>query len=235
MLVRIGLENGIGKRSLAWALDHPGCFAYGEDGSSAIIAMAQAIPAYIAWLESHTPNPWFNPVDIDIRLVDVWDGYQIDDTYLHVQDGREVNAWFQTDWVPLTESEADHGLEILDWSRSDLISSLAFLSPAQLDMRLSGEALSIRERLFHIASMENWYLERLVNPGLKNDNLIPEDTFDRLYFIRDQLKLGIKAMTGEERVIGIEGEFWSPRKLLRRAAGCEIDQINQIQRLRSLL
>ena len=32
MQIRVGLENNIEGRSLAWVLDHPGCFAYGKDG-----------------------------------------------------------------------------------------------------------------------------------------------------------------------------------------------------------
>lgn len=32
MLFHIGLENNVEGRSLAWVLDHPGCFAYGENG-----------------------------------------------------------------------------------------------------------------------------------------------------------------------------------------------------------
>ena len=33
MHIRIGLENGDENRSVAWALDFPGCFAYGADSS----------------------------------------------------------------------------------------------------------------------------------------------------------------------------------------------------------
>jgi hypothetical protein len=31
MLFRISIENNNDDRSIAWALDHPGCFAYGQN------------------------------------------------------------------------------------------------------------------------------------------------------------------------------------------------------------
>ena len=30
MIFRIGIENNNDDRTIAWALDYPGCFAYGE-------------------------------------------------------------------------------------------------------------------------------------------------------------------------------------------------------------
>ena len=47
----MGVENNIEGRSLAWALEHPGCFAYGPDGEAAL----EALPA--AWHElNHTTH-----------------------------------------------------------------------------------------------------------------------------------------------------------------------------------
>ena len=42
----IGLENNAEGRSQAWVLDHPGCFAYGVDGASALAAAPDAIRKY---------------------------------------------------------------------------------------------------------------------------------------------------------------------------------------------
>ena len=50
MKVLIGVENYNEGRSVAWSLEHFGCFALGPDGQSAVVAMARAIPEYIEWM-----------------------------------------------------------------------------------------------------------------------------------------------------------------------------------------
>ena len=35
MIFRIGIENNNDERAITWALDHPGCFAYGQDSEEA--------------------------------------------------------------------------------------------------------------------------------------------------------------------------------------------------------
>ena len=35
MIFRIGIENNDDDRTIAWALEHPGCFAYGQDSNEA--------------------------------------------------------------------------------------------------------------------------------------------------------------------------------------------------------
>lgn len=49
-IYRVGLENGVEGRSLAWVLGHPGCFAYGADGEAALAEVSQAIQAYGDWI-----------------------------------------------------------------------------------------------------------------------------------------------------------------------------------------
>lgn len=230
MRVRIGLENEIEGRSLAWALDHPGCFAYGKDGPEAVVMMGKAIPEYIDWLAEHTSSSWFNPEEIDIRLVDTWDVYAIDESYDRVKEGYEINAWFITDWLPLTAEEIEHGQQILDWTRMDLLNLSGRLRESVLDRLYDGERWSIRGILKHIGAAEWWYMKQL---GLskRNETDLASDAFIRLEEVRTELKQVLNELDGANRVIGTEGEFWSPRKILRRAAWHERDHIQHIQRL----
>ena len=56
MLIRTGVENNMDGRSLAWALEHPGCFADGADGEAALAALPAAWRAYTAWINCpHRP------------------------------------------------------------------------------------------------------------------------------------------------------------------------------------
>ena len=72
MIVRVGLENGIEGRSLAWALGFPGCFAYGKDARTCLVNVPSTLLKYERWIAQHTPTPWVTLGNFDIRLVDDW-------------------------------------------------------------------------------------------------------------------------------------------------------------------
>ena len=55
---RVGLENGIEGRSLAWVLGHPGCFSYGADGEEALGRIPEAIQDYRNWIAGHAGERW---------------------------------------------------------------------------------------------------------------------------------------------------------------------------------
>jgi hypothetical protein len=65
MIIRVGLENNYEQRSLAWALDLPGCFCYGVGPSDALGAMPKAVLGYKAWLEGHSSESWITDLIFD--------------------------------------------------------------------------------------------------------------------------------------------------------------------------
>ena len=232
MRIRVGLENNLQDgRSLAWALDYPGCFAYGNDGSSAVISMGKAVPAFYAWLQIHCADPWLPDADYDIRLVETWETFNTNDDFERVEDGPyEVNAWFWNDWKPLTTQDVDQALHLLEWSRADLLAIISGMSDAQLDLKKEGQRWPIRGILKHIGSAEWWYLHRLGLAPCERAG-VPEDYRERLDTIRAALKEVLPSLVGVNKVVGIDGEFWSPRKLVRRAIWHEIDHIRHILEL----
>jgi hypothetical protein len=123
VIISIGLENGFEGRSIAWALDYPGCFSYGIDGSEAIVGIPQAVFSYQAWLDSHTANSWLKDLgDFDVRLVETWQFYEVDENYNLAEHGNGINAWFGHDWKPLTALDARRGVEMLGWGRENSMS-----------------------------------------------------------------------------------------------------------------
>ncbi len=88
MQIRIGMENNIEGRSLAWALDYPGCFAYGEDQAEALPVVPHALLKYEAWIDTHTSQPWVHFDDFDLRVVDSFTTFRIDDDYKLVPEGQ---------------------------------------------------------------------------------------------------------------------------------------------------
>ena len=235
MRIHIGVENGTESRSIAWMLDFPGCFAYGNDGSAAILRSPEALLRYKEWVDSHLADSWMRDLrDFDIHLDESFDVYTINETFDLSPRGIEINAWFRHDWKPLTSEDIRRGLLTLEWSRTDLLELVASLSAAQLTREFEGERWSILGVLRHVANAEHWYLDRLsLAPRSRGE--LPPDVFERLLEVRSVMNVALPTLEGVENVRGIEGEFWSPRKLLRRAAWHEIDHIQHIFRLISLL
>lgn len=231
MRIHIAIENLREPRSLAWMLDYPGCFAYGKDGSEAILRSPQALLRYKEWVDSHVPDSWMKDLqDFDIHLDETFDVYTANATHDLAFDGIEVNAWFRNDWKPLSAEDIGRGLLTLDWSRTDLLELVAGLSPLQMEKQCEGERWSILGVLQHVANAEHWYLDRLgLAPCDRKD--LPLDVFERLQNVRNRMVEVLPTLEAIADVRGIEGEIWSPRKLLRRAAWHEIDHIEHIFKL----
>jgi hypothetical protein len=233
MLYKIGLENGDENRSIAWVLGHPGCFAYGPDDKAALDATPEAIRSYIIWIKSHINGQcWLPDDEIQVSVDDVWQVYWIDENYDRVENQYSVNAWFQNDWKPLTEDEIKRGLDILSWSRADLLEIIQGLSPGTLNSTYPNERWSIAGIINHIGGAEWWYLDRLGLAFPRED--VPDDPHQRIEIVRTHLNQVLPTLVGSTQVVGIEGEFWSPRKLLRRAVWHERDHSIHIKKLLEL-
>jgi hypothetical protein len=229
MLIRTAIENNVEDRSLAWALEHPGCFAYGPDGETALESLPAAWRSYLAWINGHTAQSWLPDEPAEVRLEETWDGYTIDEQFERAERGYEVNAWFLNDWKPLTQIEVERALQILSWSRTDVLATVAGVSADKLNQSYPGERWSIAGILNHIGGAEWWYLDRLGLAFPRSE--VPEQPFQRLEKVRSYLIQVLPGLAGSKQVTGVSGEIWSPRKLLRRAAWHELDHLAHIRKL----
>ena len=230
MRIEIGLENGYENKSIAWALDYPGCFAYGDDGTAAIMAFPRAFIGYKERVQSKTGTEWIDFEDFDIHLAETFDSYKVDSSILPSSGGKYVSAFWQVDWKPLSQIEIERGLQILQWSRADLVDLTCNLSDERLDREVPDEKWGIRGILNHLSGSELWLLER-INAGNSESSTLPEDTFRHLNATRIIFENAIRTLENDPRVVGRNGSIWSPRKILRRAAWHEVDHINHIFRL----
>lgn len=231
MTFRIGMENKVEGRSLAWVLGHPGCFVYGMDADFALAAAPQAIHNYMKWIADHEQPPWDDKKDIKVKKEETWEVFAINEDYEFVEEGYEINAWFQHDWKPLTEEEIRRGIKLLSWTRADLMDSVQDMAPHDLEQSFPGERWNYAGILKHVGGAEWWYLDRL---GLAfPQEQIPKEPFDRLEMVRAYFLETLSKLAGSKQVVGIDGEFWSPRKMLRRAVWHERDHTGHIQKLRS--
>ncbi len=232
MIFCIGLENNNeGIRSIAWALEHPGCFAYGTDGDSALAALSVALRDYEAWIAKHESQPWLSIDTIELHIEDAWTDYNINEAFDRDEksDYYMVDAWFQHDWKPLTATDIERGLKLLAWSREDLLKTVEGLEAKKLDQTYPNERWSIAGILKHIGGAECWYLDRL-DLALPREQ-IPGEPFARLKGSRARLNEVLPTLEGSKQVVGVDGEFWSPRKVLRRALWHERDHIEHIRKL----
>jgi DinB superfamily len=232
LIFRIGLENNNeGCRTIAWVLEYPGCFAYGADADSALTALIVSIRDYAAWIAKHEPRPWLIIDEIELHIEETWGDYNINASFDRDEnsDYYMVGAWFQHDWKPLTAIDIQHGLKLLTWSRADLLKAVDGLSVENFDQTYPGERWSIKGILGHVGGAEWWYMERIGLAFPRAD--VPEEPFARLEKVRRHLNETLIKMDGVNHVVGEKGEFWSPRKLLRRALWHERDHTEHIRKL----
>lgn len=226
MLVKIGSENGFVEKSIAWVFDHPGCFAYGSDDKEAILRVPQALVAYQEWIGKHTDESWLSDLgDFDVRLAEALESPAA---------GCRPQNWFQFDGQPLSQVEAERGIHLLGWSRADLLDIVTSFSDQELDQTFEGERWSIRGIVKHIADAETWYLDRLgLAEGLKDRQ--EKDAFARILQVRTRTVEVLPSLVGKAEIREVDGEKWSGRKFLRRAAWHEMDHINHVIKLLSFL
>ena len=231
MKFRVGIENNNeGIRSIAWVLNHPGCFAYGGNEQESLANAFVAIREYARWLDEHEKT-WI-PVDVDIEphVEQVWTDYTINEEFDRVEkDGYDVEPFFEHDWKPLTGTDIERGLKLLAWSHADLLAVLEKLTPEQWAFKKEGERWDIAGIVNHIGGAEWWYLDRL---GLAFPRAeVPKDPLERIQKVRNLMNEALPTLKAVNRVAGVDGELWSPRKVLRRALWHERDHTEHIRKL----
>jgi predicted RNase H-like HicB family nuclease len=230
MKFRVGLEMNMEGRAIAWALEAPGCFAYGADGQEALANLPAAIQRYLDWCARHGDPQAFTLAEAQIAVEETFENTTIDDAFELSGEGYEVDAWFRHDWKPLTSDDVAGGLQRLAWSRVDLLAVVEGLGPEALAAPHPGERWSIAGILKHVGGAEWWYMDRL---GLAFPQAeVPKEPFERLRAVRAHLVSVLPTLVGSRQVVGIDGEFWSPCKLLRRAVWHELDHVEHIGKLK---
>lgn len=232
MIYRVGLENNNEDRTIAWALEHPGCFAYGKDADAAQQNFPQAAREYSAWI-ARRGGSWLEG-DVQVVVEEVFDVRFIRPTFDFDERGDGtymVESFFLYDWKPLQAQEIERALQMLNWSRDDLLDLVHNLTPEKLAQSVPEERWDIGGILKHIAGGEWFYQERIGYPFPEQEDDLPSDPFERLQMVREHFNALLPRLEGVQKVIGQEGEIWSPRKMLRRALWHERDHTEHIRKL----
>lgn len=232
MIFRIAIENNNDDRSIAWALDHPGCFAYGQDSDEAQKNVLRSAQEYRAWIAQHE-EPWLE-AEVEVVVEETFDAFFITPAFERAERSRDtymVESFFVHDWKPLLPHEIEHALKLLAWSRADLMRLVEGLAPEKRSQTYPNERWDINGILRHIGGAEWWYQERIGYPFPQNEAEVPADPFERLHVVREHFNSLLPRLDGVDKVVGLEGEIWSPRKVLRRALWHERDHTEHIRKL----
>ena len=233
MIVQVGIETNFEGRTLAWALEHPGCFAYGINAVGATTNLEGALSNYAGWILRHDTHTWliFGEGDLETAINGVWEDYFINDNYDRVAEGQgyTVESFFPYDWKPLTALEIEHGLKLLDWTRTDLLKTVEGLTQEKMNATYPAERWSINGILGHVGGAEHWYMECLGLAFPRSE--LPQEPIARLRMVRRHLTTTLRTLDGVKKVVAVDGEFWSPRKLLRKALWHERDHTDHIRKL----
>jgi hypothetical protein len=233
MQMRVGIENNNDNRSIAWALEHPGCFAYGRDAEEAESNIQPAAREYASWVQQHGVS-WLRPDDIEMNVEETFDAYFIPpDLALTRGHDKEymIESFFRYDEAPLSETDVERALKLLDWSRQDLLYAIKGLEQQKLNATYDGERWSINGILKHIGGAEWWYQERIGSPFPAREEDLPEDPVEALELVRAHFASLLPKLVSVRQTVDQEGELWSPRKVLRRAAWHERDHTKHIHKL----
>lgn len=233
MIFRVAIENNNeGYRSIAWALEHPGCYAYGDDSEAALDNLPKGIQAYIDRIERHEPA-WLDAIEPELILEETFNDYDITAEFDIVEKGNyTVEPFFQYEWKPVTADEMENTIKLLEWSRVDLLELLHSLTPEQWAFKGEGERWDVTGIVKHLGGAEWWYIDRL---GLAFPRAeVPADPWERLEKTRLLMLEALPGLVDVKEVVGQDGELWSPRKVLRLACWHELDHMDHIRKVLGL-
>ncbi len=230
MHIRIGLEKYHEGRILAFALDYPGCFAYGMDDAEVLLRLPRELLKYEIWIKDHTDDPWVELNEMDFSVEEVFNVHFMDENLRPALTGNEVNAFFRDDWHPLTQDEIDQALLIHRWQREELLAGVSTLPAEVLAQDYPDQRWNIIGILKHIANAENWYLSRLDYEHL-NRMEMSEDPIACMDRMQALICKNFPMFLDDKTVRGKEGEIWSCRKIVRRTLWHQRDHIEHIKQL----
>jgi len=223
VLIRVGLEYGVGGRILAWALDFPGCFAYGQADAEVMLNFARNLVDYEAWINLHANQAWFNLINLDFRIVEV---FKPDNASRLARSSKPV-AFFEDDRRALTQDEAQHALAVYSWQREELLAGLEFLPEAAYDRAEQRTGKTIPAMVSQMAQdcYDIMAAVKLPLPPFPTKS----EALAQLGFTTELIRRTLPAWAGVEAIYEVDRELWSPRKAMRHLLWRQREGIEEIK------
>lgn len=221
--LRYAVEVGPDDEAIAWVLDLPGCHILTHLSRCEENAK-KAAEGYLSWLRWHGERVKESTYRLE-RL-------EVIRSRENKRKGR-TSVFFQADAEPVSLPYLQWCLQLMAFTRSDLLALVDGVSAETMNRRKFGEiGWTPKLYLQHIANAERWYLTKLW-PKLPYLGRA-RTPFERLERVRRLVREKLEGATDEERtrVIRVpDGEKWSLRKVLRRILYHELYHIRTIKAL----
>lgn len=209
--VSVGLEEGADGAVLAHALTLPGCTAAGRTPQHAVAAFERELNEWLRFLA--LSGEGVPPASTELEIaVDEWLR-----TDARVAEG-ESTACFAEDLRALTDEEIQTGVRRLGDLRGLLLAPVRRLRRSEVDAALDRPAANgwtARRIMEELARAQWWTLSRL---GASPMAGAPDATLARLDTAAALIVQHLGHLPPERRGtrLEMEGEEWTPRKVLRR-------------------
>ncbi|MFZ5980595.1 MAG: type II toxin-antitoxin system HicB family antitoxin [Candidatus Zixiibacteriota bacterium] len=206
---------------VAWVTELHGCFSRGKTCDETVASAQKGIGDYFRWRRKHDSSFVIPASPVKTEIAEDIRSFDVDDYF--------VNALFEHDKKPLTETDLAEIEELLTYTRKDLQELIASLSEEQINRPIEREVTgSIAGVIKHIASAELWYFDRIGLSFPRDD--YPENLMELLCVSREHTLKNIPILLGDGAIHERRDELWTARKVLRRTLWHEIAHTRQIER-----
>ncbi len=214
---------------IAWAINLPACFSSATTAADAVAHAPQKITEYFSWLLAHNNLLPAANEPIEVEVIETFNSFTSSEDPEYI-----VNAFFDDDRRPLGYWDVEIALQLLNWTRQDLLGVIQSITQEQLVKEIPGEKRgSFIGILNHIATAENWYFNQL-DCGVERGRF-PNNPLEKIATVRANTQEQLVKLIGDKRITKNCDELWSARKIMRRTLWHERDHAQQIvQLLRSL-
>lgn len=205
--ISVGLEQGTDNQIRAHSLELLGLEVIGPDAEVAAARLVETIQAALpvmAELKLVVP-----PAEAELKIeVDEWI-----QTVSEVGKGQ-TTACFQRDLTRLEDRELFRALDLLGALRGRILDRVRRLKNEALDAVPAGDT-TLRHLLDELAAAQWWTLSRLGASSLAE---VPDQVVGRL---DTSMALIVQRLTelpddARDSLVELEGEEWTPRKVVRR-------------------
>ena len=212
---------------MVWVLDLPGCYINRPSTQAAVEDAPKEIRNHLSWLQSHGEGVHV-PQEIEVTVVETV-------TRRGTANNGMTSAFFSNDRRRMTQEELPILLRRLEFSRQDLLELLQEVPepawswrPDKREEWVSTYYPAIKDQAQHIAAAERWYIQKLWPVPRFAPAKNPIERLERVRrFVVDTLNE--HAVADGVKVVEVEGEKWTARKVFRRLLYHERYHLGQIR------
>ncbi|MFQ5813333.1 MAG: DinB family protein [Anaerolineae bacterium] len=224
---RLALEIGGDNWCMAWVIDLPGCFINRPSAQEAMDDTPEEIRDYLRWLQQHGED-MEGPERITVEVAETV-------TSRGTAERGMTRAFLSSDQERMTHQQLATLFRRLHYSRQDLLELLNTVpqsawiwQPDKREKLISTYYPTIKDQVQHIALAERWYIQKLWPVPRFSPAKTPVERLEKVrQFVVNTLSE--HAVLDSSKMVEVDGQNWTVRKVLRRLLYHEPYHFHQIQ------